>query len=69
MAAKVHLSDVESIVDLVLERTHLDDPDKALVDDRLRVELGQQGRELVAEEMRLVVRGRVERREIGRAHV
>lgn len=57
------LANVKSIVDLVLERTHLDHADEALVDLGLTVELGKERSEVIANEVRLVVRRRVERRE------
>lgn len=55
------LADVESIIDLVLERTHLDHPDEALIDLGLLVQLGKQCRQVILEQVWLVVRCRVKR--------
>jgi hypothetical protein len=54
------LTNVESVVDLVLERTHLDDSDEGLVDDGLGVELREEGVEVGTDELGLVVSGGVE---------
>jgi hypothetical protein len=62
-ARRAHLANIEAVVDLVLEGTHLNHADEALVDLGLAVELGEERGEVVAYEVRLVVGRRVERRE------
>ena len=60
---RADFANVESVVNLVLERTHLDDPDQGRVDDALLVQFGQERREVIPNEVGFVVSGRVERRE------
>jgi len=60
-AHKTYLANLKTVVDLVLERTHLDYPNQLLPDVGLLVKQRKQFRERVANQVRLVVSGRVQR--------